>query len=146
MFYIFNKDNMCIASCSFEPDSEDLVSRQEFFIESEEKVSLGSTYGNGIITENKVIEPVDYELTARNYRNFLRNQLDNYLKPASTIDDELVIEDQKTTLINDSLLLARWPATTGWPYILLPELSELANTLLKNPAWTYPMEAYTDGN
>lgn len=146
MFYIFNKDNMCIASCGFEPNIEDLESRSEFCVESEAFVGIGYIYDNGTFRQDKVEELINYEIKARNYRNVLRNKLDNYLKSASTIDDELVTEEQKTTLINDSLLLARWPATVGWPYISLPELSDLANTLLNNPVWTYPTEDSTDGN
>ena len=102
--------------------------------------------GTNLITKVITKPKEAIELTARSFRNSLRNQLDTCLKPASTINDELVTEEQKTTLINDSLLLARWPATTDWPYISLPELSELAKTLLNNPAWAYPMEASTDGN
>lgn len=102
--------------------------------------------GTNLITRVIEVTRESLEVSGRSLRNTLRNKLDNYLKPSSTIDDELVTEEQKTILINDSLLLARWPATTNWPYISLPELSELAKTLLNNPAWTYPTEASTDGN
>ena len=147
MFYIFNNKNECVASCSFLPDEEDLSSRLEFFIETEDKVSIGDKCIDGnIIVQDPAPLVIDYEVKARFYRNTLRNQLDYYLKPASTIADELVTEEQKTTLINDSLLLARWPAAVGWPYIQLPELSQLSKTLLNNPVWTYPTEELIDGN
>lgn len=147
MFYIFNNNNECVASCSFEPNLEDLESRSEICVESESIANLGDIYADGnIITGKKIEQVVDYESKARGIRDALRCQLDNYLKPASTISDELVTQEQKDILINDSLLLARWPATTDWPYIPLPELSELANTLLDNPVWTYPMEEFIDGN
>ena len=137
MFYIFNDKNICVASCSIEPDKEDLETRSEFYIEYEDLIKLGSTYNEGTIIfpeDNKVI---DYELEARVFRNSLRDKIDNYLKPASTVNDELVTEEQKNTLINDSLLLARWPSTEGWPYIQLPEISTLANSLLGNPVWSF---------
>ncbi|UNY40393.1 tail fiber assembly protein [Pseudaeromonas phage vB_PpeM_ KLEP7] len=146
MFYIFNDKNKCIASCSFEPNIEDLESRSEFCLESETFVDVGYIYDNGTFREDKVEDLTNYETKARNYRNTLRNKLDNYLKPASTINDELVTQEQKDILINDSLLLARWPVSIGWPYVNLPELSDLCNTLLNNPVWIYPMEELTDGN
>lgn len=147
MFYIFNDQNICIASCSFEPNTEDLESRSEFCVESETFVGIGYIYDNGTIRQDRVEELVDYGVKARAYRNSLRNKIDTYLKPSSTINDELVTEDQKIILIEDSLLLARWPATVGWPYIPLPHLSDLANSLLNNPTWIYPtIEGPTDGN
>lgn len=32
MYYIFNKDNLCICSCSYEPSQKDLDTRQEKFV------------------------------------------------------------------------------------------------------------------
>lgn len=137
MFYIFNNKNKCVSSCSFPPNKEDLESRQEFYIENEEKISLGSIYESGVIVENKQNQIIDYELRAKGYRNFLRNQLDIYLLPSSTINDMLVTEEQKDILIQDSVLLARWPSNEGWPYIPLPILSPLCNELLNNPVWEF---------
>ena len=137
MFYVFNSKNKCIASCDFEPDTEDIKSRNEFCIESDIFVEMGDTYTDGLFRKDKVGELANYEIKARNYRNTLRDKLDNHLKPASTLNDELVTEDQKVRLINDSLLLARWPATVGWPYIPLPELSDTALDILGNPTWEF---------
>ena len=81
---------------------------------------------------------VDYETKARNLRNLLRTKIDKYLLPASTIGDILVTEEQKQTLIQDSLLLASWPVTKGWPYINLPALSDLCQSLITIPLWDYP--------
>lgn len=135
MFYIFNAKNKCIASCGFEPNIEDLESRSEFCVESEAFVGMGYIYDNGTFRQDKVEESINYEKKARNYRNVLRNKLDNYLKPASTIGDDLVTQEQKDILINDSLLLARWPSTEGWPYVPLPVLSDIALKILNNPVW-----------
>lgn len=90
-----------------------------------------------LITKVNEVTKESLEVSGRSLRNTLRNKLDNYLKPASTIEDQLVTEEQKTTLINDSLLLARWPATVGWPYISLPELSDTALDILGNPTWEF---------
>ncbi len=88
---------------------------------------------NGIFVLN-----VDYETKARDLRNLLRTKIDKYLLPASTIGDILVTEEQKQTLIQDSLLLASWPVTEGWPYINLPALSDLCQSLITIPLWDYP--------
>ena len=135
MYYIFNNKNKCITSCDFEPNIEDIESRNEFCIESDVFISIGDIYGDGTVQKDKVEELINYETKARNYRNVLRNKLDIYLKPASTIADDLVTQEQKDILINDSLLLARWPSTEGWPYVPLPVLSDITLKILNNPVW-----------
>ena len=137
MYYIFNNKNKCITSCDFEPNIEDIESRDEFCIESDTSIGIGDTYINGVIQKDNTEKLTDYKIKARNYRNNLRNKIDNYLKPSSTIHDELVTEDQKTMFINDSLLLARWPTTIGWPYVPLPELSDITLEVLCNPVWEF---------
>lgn len=144
MFYILNQDSVCVSTCSVEPDKNDLEQRNRSCIEFSGVIDIGDIYKEGVVEKQKTV--VDYTVKARAYRDILRDQIDNYLKPASTLDDAIVTEEQKNTLINDSLLLARWPAQEGWPYIQLPELSELAIKLLNNPVWTYPAEESTDGN
>lgn len=136
MFYIFNTENKCIGYCGAEPNLEDLASRNEYAVESEASYSIGATFENETIVEPTVV--VDYESLARTLRNSIRNKIDKYLLPASTINDILVTEEQKQTLIQDSLLLAAWPATGSWPYIPFPVLSELCQSLITIPSWTYP--------
>lgn len=144
MFYIFDSNAICICCCGYEPNEDDLKSRGEFFIESEEDYELGASVINGIITNPKpvIIEKpsveIDYTAEARKFRDYLRSNIDKYLMPASTIDDTLVTEEQKDILIQDSLLLATWPKTEKWPYVELPLLSELCNNLLNSPVWEYP--------
>ena len=93
------------------------------------------------VLESRIVTPViDYSVAARKLRDRLRSSIDNYLQPASTISDELVTEEQKTTLIQDSLVLAKWPAQEGWPYIDLPVLSDLCKSLLTIPVWEYPTQ------
>ena len=136
MFYIFNAENKCIGYCGAEPNLEDLATRNEYAVESDDSYSIGATFENETIVEPITI--VDYESLARTLRNSIRNKIDKYLLPASTINDTLVTEEQKQTLIQDSLLLAAWPATESWPYVEFPVLSELCQSLITIPSWTYP--------
>ena len=136
MFYIFNAENKCIGYCGAEPNLEDLATRGGYVVESEASYSIGATFENETIVEPITI--VDYESLARTLRNSIRNKIDKYLLPASTIKDTLVTEEQKQTLIQDSLLLAAWPATESWPYVEFPVLSELCQSLITIPLWTYP--------
>lgn len=133
MFYVFNKDNICIAMSDFAINEDDLASRGEHSKELDIKLSIGDSFVNN----TSIASIKNTEMRARNYRNSLRNQLDTYLKPSSTINDELVTEEQKEILVQDSVLLARWPSNKGWPYIPLPILSPLCNKLLNNPVWEF---------
>lgn len=56
MFYIFNKENKCICSCDYEPNIDDLNTRNEFCIESDKTYTSISTlvYEDGKIIEKKV--------------------------------------------------------------------------------------------
>lgn len=135
MFYIFNTDHVCIGSCGAEPNSEDLASRGEYATELSGVCRLGDALIDGVVVPKVV--PVDHAAMARNLRNGLRNSIDTYLMPAATINDVLVTDEQKQTLIADSLLLAAWPTTAGWPFVPLPTLSPLLNDLIAVPAWNY---------
>ena len=86
---------------------------------------------------------IDYKASARELRNSLRNKIDTFLLPAATISDVLVSEEQKNTLIQDSLLLAKWPAQEGWPYIVLPDLSDLCKSIMTIPEWSYLIQPAT---
>ena len=133
MFYVFNKDNICIAMSDFALNEDDLASRCEYSKELDIKLSIGDSFVNN----TSIASIKNTERKARNYRNSLRNQLDTYLKPSSTINDDLITEEQKEILIQDSVLLARWPSNEGWPYIPLPTLSPLCNKLLNNLVWEF---------
>lgn len=136
MYYIFDSSNKCVCSCEYEPDKKDLESRVEFYIESDQHWSIGCYYINGNIVEAAEIKSSqpktkeEQELIARSLRNNLRDKIDKYLLPSSTIDDQLVTDSQKQTLIEDSLCLAKWPAQEGWPFINLPAISPLAASIL----------------
>ena len=78
-----------------------------------------------------------YAQQARKVRDSIRSQIDLFVLPTSTIKDELVTDEQKAILVQDSLVLARWPSTEGWPFIDLPALSELTESIIKLPVWEY---------
>lgn len=56
MFYIFNKENKCICSCDFKPNTDDLDTRSEFCIESDKTYTSISTlfYEDGKIIEKEL--------------------------------------------------------------------------------------------
>ena len=91
-------------------------------------------------TNNNVISVLpekQLSAPARALRNKLRDNIDLFLRPASTIKDSIVTQEVKDQLIEDSILLARWPSTEGWPFVPLPPLSDTALELLGNPVWEF---------
>ena len=136
MFHIFNTENVCIGTCSAEPNLDDLRSRGEYALELTEPCAVGDSLVDGAVTR-KATPPRDIGADARRLRNNLRSKIDTYLMPAATIADALVTEEQKQTLIADSLALAAWPTTVGWPLVPLPELSPLLHSLITVPNWSY---------
>lgn len=56
MYYIFNKENKCICSCDYEPNIDDLKTRDEFSIESDKTYTSISTlvYEGGEIIEKEL--------------------------------------------------------------------------------------------
>ena len=136
MFYIFNTENVCIGTCSAEPNLDDLRSRGEYALELTEPCAVGDSLVDGAVTR-KATPPRDIGADARRLRNNLRSKIDTYLMPAATIRDVQVTDEQKQTLIADSLALAAWPTTVGWPLVPLPELSPLLHSLITVPNWSY---------
>ncbi|WP_177560991.1 hypothetical protein [uncultured Phascolarctobacterium sp.] len=62
MYYIFNENGECVASCNYEPDADDLASRNEIAVVSEESYDIGKIkLVNGVIIE-VVNEPTLEEL------------------------------------------------------------------------------------
>lgn len=135
MFYIFNANHECIGSCGAEPNPDDLATRGEYAKMLSAPCNIGDSLLNGVVTPKA--RPVDYQAKARSMRNGLRSKIDCYLLPAATIADALVTDEQKQTLIEDSLTLAAWPTTAGWPLVPLPELSPLLHSLITVPIWSY---------
>ena len=136
MFHIFNTENVCIGTCSAEPNLDDLRSRGEYALEISEPCNIGDSFVGGKVMA-KATSARNYEVDARRLRNSLRSKIDAYLMPAATIHDAQVTDEQKQTLVADSLLLAAWPSTDGWPLVPLPELSPLLHSLITVPIWNY---------
>lgn len=111
---------------------------------------LNNEYGNNIQLSDGKLQArcsdigtttfIDYKTRAREIRNLLRDKIDKFLLPSSTINDTLVTEEQKQILIQDSLLLAKWPSIESWPYIPLPTLSDLCQSIITIPVWSYPQQ------
>ena len=136
MYHIFNAQHTCIGTCSAEPNTEDLTSRGEYALELTEPCAVGDSLVDGAVTR-KATPPRDIGEDARRLRNSLRSKIDTYLMPAATIHDVQVTDEQKQTLIADSLALATWPTIAGWPLVPLPELSPLLHSLITVPIWNY---------
>lgn len=136
MYHIFNAQHACIGTCSAEPNTEDLTSRGEYALELTGPCAVGDLLIDGAVT-TRAAPQRDVGADARSLRNNLRSKIDAYLMPAATIHDVQVTDEQKQTLIADSLALATWPTTAGWPLVPLPELSTLLHSLITVPAWTY---------
>lgn len=133
MFYIFNIDNRCISTSDFEPDLEDLKSRNEYYIKSDEVFDFNTVYAQS----KKIIIKRDIETEAKQLVDKLRYKLDKFLTPAAMYNDILVTSDQKETITNDSVKLALWYKQDNWPKINLPELDALTVELLNNPSWEF---------
>ena len=133
MFYIFNNKNKCISTSDFEPDIDDLKSRNEYYIKSDEVFDFNTVYAQS----KKIIIKRDIETEAKKLVDKLRYKLDKFLTPAAMYNDILVTSDQKETITNDSVKLALWHKQDGWPKINLPELDALTVELLNNPSWEF---------
>lgn len=88
--------------------------------------------------DNIFVDATNYEQKARQIRDKIRNKLNIFLLPASTFKDVLITDAQKEDLIKDSLALAAWPTTEGWPYTPLPDLSDTSKLLMEDTlTWEY---------
>ena len=139
MFYIFNEQDVCIGLCDAPPNEIDLQTRKEYCRYSDTKICIGDTFKDGDVIKQQIKQPTpaEYEQQARKIRDAIRSQIDIYVLPTSTIADELVTEEQKTILVQDSLVLAKWPSVDGWPFVALPELSDLLHSIIQVPVWEY---------
>lgn len=113
MFYIFDKNNECIASCSFEPNSEDLKSRGETLLEFDSDISDLSILrnDNGKI---KLIEHLNEELSFDeviknvkekifNYKNNLDNRNIKYNNKEYQVDNESINKLILAKNLNDEI-------------------------------------------
>ena len=133
MFYIFNNKNKCISTSDFEPNIDDLKSRKEYYVESEEVFYFNTVYAES----RKIVIRRDLETEAKKLIDKLRSKLDKYLTPAAMYNDKLVTMEQKEILTNDSVKLALWYKEDGWPNIELPEMDKFTTDVLNNPVWSF---------
>jgi hypothetical protein len=132
MYYLFDSTLKCINS------SETEITAGEGQLVKEKTNVFNITYLWWDNTENNFVvklpeDELDYK--ARVVRDTLRSNIDMFLLPAATYKNELVLQENKDKLIQDSLLLAQWPSKNGWPDIALPALSDYANSVLTIPVW-----------
>lgn len=63
MYYIFDKDGVCVCSCDYEVDKDDLASRNEAAVQSEENYEISDIkLVNGAIVVIEPEPPTDEEL------------------------------------------------------------------------------------
>lgn len=53
MYYIFNKNGECVCSCDFEPNADDLKTRDEKFVESK---IMYKDISRLVLNKNKIVE------------------------------------------------------------------------------------------
>lgn len=75
MYYIFDKNGLCVASCTSEPDKNDLDSRNEQFIEDDSIYDISKIkLENGAIVEKPETEEEVYQKEAEKVRNSLETR------------------------------------------------------------------------
>ena len=76
MFYIFNANGKCVATCDYEPNAEDLASRGEVAVESETIYQLSEIeLAGGVITTKAIPQPTQAEVI-KNYMDKVQAHLD----------------------------------------------------------------------
>lgn len=122
------------------PDDAKLISNEDFNILMQGQ-SEGFTIDFNFEDKPKLITlKPDYKIQAQYLQEKLRKKLSKYLQADSILDGNLVPDEIKSTLVKDSLALARWSEEEGWPLIPLPVLSSFGMKVLSNPSWTYDLE------
>lgn len=75
MYYIFDKNGLCVVCCNYEPDKEDLNSRNEQFVEDDNDYDISKIkIENGVIVEIPETEEEKYQNEAKETRNSLKNR------------------------------------------------------------------------
>ena len=76
MRYIFNANGKCVASCDYAPNIEDLASRGEMAVESDNIYQLSEIeLVNGVITPKAIPQPTQAEIIA-GYTSQVQSYLD----------------------------------------------------------------------
>ena len=130
MFYIFNADGNLVGTSDYEPNLEDLQTRNEYFTESNQDLIfnrvVGGKYG-GIYEIVETPEDVTQQQTAKivSQRNGLLNKYDwvvtRHLEEKMTGKDRTLSEEQFVEFLNYRQELRDITELEDFPFISLPQ-------------------------
>lgn len=130
MFYIFNADGNLVGTSDYEPNLEDLQTRNEYFTESDQDLIfnrvVGGKYG-GIYEIVETPEDVAQQQTTKtvSQRNGLLNKYDwivtRHLEEKMTGKDHTISEEQFVEFLNYRQELRDITKLEDFPFISLPQ-------------------------
>ena len=130
MFYIFNADGNLVGTSDYEPNLEDLQTRNEYFTESNQDLIfnkvVGGKYG-GIYEIVETPEDVTQQQTTKivSQRNTLLTRSDwmvtRHLEEKMTGKDQTLSEEQFIEFLNCRQELRDITKLEDFPFISLPE-------------------------
>ena len=130
MFYIFNADGNLVGTSDYEPNLEDLQTRDEYFTESNQDLIfnrvVGGKYG-GIYEIVETPEDVIQQQTTKiiSQRNSLLTKFDwivtRHLEEKMTGKDQTLSEEQFVEFLNYRQELRDITKLEDFPFISLPE-------------------------
>ncbi|WBF79422.1 hypothetical protein BNCALIDO_00032 [Aeromonas phage vB_AdhM_TS9] len=130
MYYIFNIEGKLLSTCDFEPNIEDLQSRDEYFVKSDEELNqqrlVGGKYG-GIYESVETPEELSKQQTTKivSHRNNLLNKYDwivtRHLEEKMIGKDQTLSEEQFVEFLNYRQELRDIAKLENFPSISLPE-------------------------
>lgn len=130
MFYIFNAYGNLVGTSDYEPNLEDLQTRDEYFTESNQDLVfnrvVGGKYG-GIYEIVETLEDVTQQQTTKivSHRNNLLTKSDwvvtRHLEEKMTGKDHTLSEEQFVEFLNYRQELRDITKLEGFPFISLPE-------------------------
>lgn len=130
MFYIFNADGNLVGTSDYEPNIEDLQTRNEYFTESDQELIfnkvVGGKYG-GIYEAPETPEELSKQQTAKivSQRNKLLTKSDwvvtRHLEEKMTGKDHTLSEEQFVEFLNYRQELRDITELENFPFISLPQ-------------------------
>lgn len=130
MFYIFNADGNLVGTSDYEPNLEDLQTRNEYFTESNQDLIfhrvVGGKYG-GIYEIVETPEEITQQQAAKivSQRNGLLNKYDwvvtRHLEEKMTGKDQTLSEEQFVEFLNCRQELRDITKLEDFPFISLPQ-------------------------
>ena len=130
MFYIFNADGNLLGTSDYEPNLEDLQTRDEYFTESDQDLIfsrvVGGKYG-GIYEIVETPEDITQQQTTKivSQRNGILNKYDwivtRHLEEKMTGKDHTLSEEQFVEFLNYRQELRDITKLEDFPFISLPQ-------------------------